>query len=1318
MRKLLLLLLIAPLFASSQITSAGDTLRMVTFKGAQRAYIYLKKDWPSIPASLRRGIVFLHGDGEEGTGTTDTAKLYLNGPMRQIRNFGYRPPGNTCFYIAPQRSAAVNFWDESDQSAIITLMNSMGASSNKRVLSGYSGGGSGTYFFSFAHPENWSAIHVTAGAYGSQGSYVEDKYAIKSIPGVKVSHSTTDGSQAISNSVEALDSTLTINALNPYLVETDFYFGLGHTIIDDTVYNKVDQYVRWYGLHDQRYDTTVALHIDSLDRGFDDHFYRKTKRLIDSMQSGSLKTSFLARAQAAWDLFYGSGAERYPVAFRNTTASATGWKVSTANVAGTVTSGLINAVNNTASTINLTQVSAGSAQERVYTRNYNQYHGLPPGFYAQNFEMFTNVSKFRYSNLPNGDYWVIIDGTSETTPGTETGLRVTINGVTTSMRLEYRNTNKYVWRGPFTVTGGTLDVDIQDYVAGSVGHVSSMELIKAGSYAPVNQPPSVDAGADQVKTLPTTTATLTGTASDVDGTISSYAWTKYSGPSGGTITSPSSASTGITALQAGRYVFQLTATDNNGATGFDTVAIQVNDVLGLYNAPDKIVYKAQASTQPPFTLSAVDSTGVSVSWSWTRLSGSGSAAITNGNTATATISNLVGEYHRFRVIATSAGGATDADTITVWMRDLMNRGRELPCRVGTKQWFKVGDVIGGGTSTTSFSMQYVTRDNKIPGLMGGDTIMLYRNPNNNGIWNRVTFGDIEAPAGCPIVIVPDTSGTGIVRLADTALNNTSAFYIASHDSNVVKNVEILGTYNYAKKGLSAVYGFQIGNRTTNNTKYFYRGVAGNFLNGLTLKGIALFNCSTGFSLKTISDSTKPFTIFDNFRNTILIEDCYADSAINEMMYIGTTDRQGLGQGNDGPPPKGNYVTVNRFIGRGSGWDGPQFSYYEGASIKNSVVLRTGQSNQAGQIAAIFPGGSVGPVTADSNFMRYMVGGPSLLGEGKTSWRNNIIWDYQQMYNSQARDVGVTVYGPLQIFNEQNYYIRETGSPGVRNANSGGENFLPGAFRYNTILSNKTIGQFFTSDYSDTIAGNVIFPAATTPETVLDTSRLANMPSYLMYKFMEANPFNRMPSFYDIFAPVDPPDPNQPPTAEAGTYPPSSATSVQLFGSASDVDGTYTVLWSQTAGTAATITNGTTLSPTISGLTVGSRTFRLRVTDNDGAVTDDFATLVTTANQPPVINAATTDTTITGSSMSLYVSATDPEGSALTYSWSAAPGTPSISAPNSAVTDVTGLVAGTYVFTVQASDGVNTTTRNINVTVQAAPIPGQKYRVRGRFRKKP
>jgi hypothetical protein len=63
-------------------------------------------------------------------------------------------------------------------------------------------------------------------------------------------------------------------------------------------------------------------------------------------------------------------------------------------------------------------------------------------------------------------------------------------------------------------------------------------------------------------------------ASDSDGNIVSYLWTKISGGSA-TIVSPTSANTDVTGMAEDSYVFRCTVTDNDGATAFDNASISV-----------------------------------------------------------------------------------------------------------------------------------------------------------------------------------------------------------------------------------------------------------------------------------------------------------------------------------------------------------------------------------------------------------------------------------------------------------------------------------------------------------------------------------------------------------------------------------------------------------------------------------------------------------------------------------------------------------------------------------------------------------------------
>ena len=90
-----------------------------------------------------------------------------------------------------------------------------------------------------------------------------------------------------------------------------------------------------------------------------------------------------------------------------------------------------------------------------------------------------------------------------------------------------------------------------------------------------NRPPVANAGADQVITLPSNAVNLNGSATDPDNNITSYQWTKISGPSSFTIANPNSAQTQVTNLVEGAYQFELKVTDKFGLYDKDMVQVTV-----------------------------------------------------------------------------------------------------------------------------------------------------------------------------------------------------------------------------------------------------------------------------------------------------------------------------------------------------------------------------------------------------------------------------------------------------------------------------------------------------------------------------------------------------------------------------------------------------------------------------------------------------------------------------------------------------------------------------------------------------------------------
>ncbi|MBO9703541.1 MAG: T9SS type A sorting domain-containing protein [Sporocytophaga sp.] len=185
-------------------------------------------------------------------------------------------------------------------------------------------------------------------------------------------------------------------------------------------------------------------------------------------------------------------------------------------------------------------------------------------------------------------------------------------------------------------------------------------------------PPVANAGTDKSITLPANSLSITGTGTDSDGTIASYAWTKVSGGAA-TLTNANTATVSLSGLVAGTYVFRLTVTDNTGATGFDDVTVVVNaavNVLPVANAgADKSITLPTNSLS--ITGTGTDSDGTIASYAWTKVSG-GTATLANANTATVSLSGLVAGTYVFRLTVTDNRTGTGSDDVIVVVNPAVN----------------------------------------------------------------------------------------------------------------------------------------------------------------------------------------------------------------------------------------------------------------------------------------------------------------------------------------------------------------------------------------------------------------------------------------------------------------------------------------------------------------------------------------------------------------------------------------------------------------------------------------------------------------------
>jgi ribosomal protein L14 len=185
--------------------------------------------------------------------------------------------------------------------------------------------------------------------------------------------------------------------------------------------------------------------------------------------------------------------------------------------------------------------------------------------------------------------------------------------------------------------------------------------------AATNIAPVANAGSNSTITLPVNTTSLAGSGSDADGTIVSYIWAKISGPTTYNIVNASSPVTDVSGLVQGVYQFELTVTDNHGATGIDTIQVTVNAAANI--PPVANAGQDQTITLPTNAAllngSGTDADGTIAGYSWEQISGPSVSWIASSNTRVTLARNLVAGTYEFELTVTDNMGAIGKDTVVV-----------------------------------------------------------------------------------------------------------------------------------------------------------------------------------------------------------------------------------------------------------------------------------------------------------------------------------------------------------------------------------------------------------------------------------------------------------------------------------------------------------------------------------------------------------------------------------------------------------------------------------------------------------------------------
>lgn len=665
-------------------------------------------------------VIFLHGIGERGANSVDPAVIETTifnvakiGPPQHVKNGTAFP----FILISPQLKINYGTWPSWYVLEVIDYVKTYLRIDERRIhISGLSLGGGGAWVAAQDYPKLFASVSPVCGGYNSPSKACG--MAAENLP-VWAFHGDKDTIVPLSKSTTMIDA---INACTPApspLAKLDVYAGVAHdawvkayapnhAYHSPNVYDWIMSYTNTLTagngipVANAGSDKTavagtasVALTGTAVDKENAITSYRWTKLsgpsvTMSGASSATLVVSTPPAGTYVFRLQVTDNAGNTDSDYVKLTVSSNSHPVANAGPDQVVTlpatsvsvQGSGTDPNGSIAAYSWSKISGASISLNGQTTPTLTVSGLTAGTYVFRFTVTDNEGathaddvKITVNTPPTvhagKDYSITLPTNSVSIPGYSSdvdgsivsyawqmlkGNGATLSGTSTSiLSASAMKEGIYIFR--FTVKDNLGAVRFDDIQITVVSSASSSLI--------ANAVPVANAGSDKVIHLPANTVSITGSATDVDGTIVSYGWTKLSGGTA-TLTNASSQTLSLSNLTAGSYLFRLTVRDDMGATDIDDVKIVVNNPPSVYVGTDvKVTLPANSIT---LTSSTSDSDGTIVSYQWKMLSGI-TGTLVNATTSTLTVTGLSAGSYIFRLTVKDNYGASDIDDVTVLVQN-------------------------------------------------------------------------------------------------------------------------------------------------------------------------------------------------------------------------------------------------------------------------------------------------------------------------------------------------------------------------------------------------------------------------------------------------------------------------------------------------------------------------------------------------------------------------------------------------------------------------------------------------------------------------